>query len=396
MMKISALILTRKLNYGGAQRQLIDLVRAMDKSHFDITVAAFYDGGGMQEEMESVDDVRFVSLHKRGRYDVYGFLSRVMELVHEIRPHVILTQNASKIFAFTAGLRYGCRIVLGILNAGADRSRTNRLDTVLFLLDAKIANRADLLISNSFAGRNYYAGNGYPAGRIVVIPNGFDTGRFYPSRKLGENLRVRWGILPGDILIGVVGRLDQRKDHKTFLEAAARISSIYTDVRFVCVGDGEEGYFKSLQDLTRSLGLEGRVIWAGAQTDMPAVYNALDILASTSVCEGLSNVIGEAMSCGVPCIVTEVGDSDFLLGDQMRIAPPNRPDLIADQWKMLISMSPDERRLIGMRNRERIIQNFSLELLALRTEKALSAVVGGVPVPTDQGLVVVKSEGQGR
>lgn len=386
-MTLRVLFLTRKLGYGGAQRQLIDLVRAMDKSRFDITVATFYEGGEMQEEMASVRDIFFVSLRKSGRYDVYGFVSRLMKLLRDVRPQVIFTQNASSIFAYMAGLWCGCRIVLGILNAGADRSRLNRADPLLQRCDAHIARRADLLIANSFAGRDHYAGNGYPRNKIVVISNGFDAKRFYPSRDLGEALRIKWEVRSEEILIGLVGRLDYRKDHKTFLEAAAQICAIYPAVRFVCVGDGEPEYFKKLQDLADSLGISRRVVWAGALTDMPAVYNALDILASTSVCEGLSNVLGEAMACGVPCTATDAGDSAILLGDPARIAPPQRSDLVAAQWEMIIKMSLDERRLVGMRNRERIVQKFSRELLACRTEAALTAVVNGTTVPIDQNFI---------
>lgn len=383
-MMIRVLFLTRDLGYGGAQRQLIDLVRAMDKTRFNITVAAFYDGGRMQTEMASVEDMHLVSLHKRGRYDVYGFLSRLMKLMRDVRPQVIFTQNASSIFALAAGRSYKCCVILDILNAGINRPHVSRLEPLLFRFKAYLARHADLLIANSFAGREHYAAKGYPRDKVVVISNGFDTHRFYPSRNLGEEFRIHWGVSSDEVLIGLVGRLDDRKDHPSFLKAATIVCAIYPAARFVCVGDGEPEYFKKLQDLAVSLGISGGVIWAGAQTDMPAVYNALDILASTSACEGLSNVIGEAMACGVPCTATDVGDSAVLLGDPSRMSPPARPDLIADRWKMLLSISADERQRIGIRDRERIVKKFSLELLARRTESALSAVVNGRPVSIDQ------------
>ena len=99
-----------------------------------------------------------------------------------------------------------------------------------------------------------------------------------------------------------------------FLQAAARIAAEYPNVRFVCVGHGAASYVAQLKELTRTLGIEDRVMWIDARPDVRAVYNALDVFCSASRSEGFPNVIGEAMACGRHCVVTDVGDSKLVVG----------------------------------------------------------------------------------
>ena len=81
--------LIRALDHGGAERQLIELVKDLDKSRFEITVATFYDGGGLRPEMEKIAGVRVVSLGKKGRWDLLPFVWRLSRLVRRLRPDVL-------------------------------------------------------------------------------------------------------------------------------------------------------------------------------------------------------------------------------------------------------------------------------------------------------------------
>ena len=116
-------------------------------------------------------------------------------------------------------------------------------------------------------------------------------------------------MLEDEKLIGRIARLAPDKGYPIFLEAAALLSKERKDVRFVIAGAGPESYRRQLQLLSQELGLAERLIWAGARPDMPAVYNALDILCSSSDSEGFGLTVAEAMACGVPCVATDVGDS---------------------------------------------------------------------------------------
>src|SRR5712692_4540998 len=117
---------------------------------------------------------------------------------------------------------------------------------------------------------------------MIVIPNGIDTELFRPDKERGLRVRTGWGITENQKLIGIVARLDPMKDHRSFLKAASLLAGERADVRFVCVGDGPDDYRQELRALGQQLGLTDKIKWAERRDDMPAVYNALDILVSSS------------------------------------------------------------------------------------------------------------------
>jgi glycosyltransferase involved in cell wall biosynthesis len=206
---------------------------------------------------------------------------------------------------------------------------------------------------------------------MVVISNSIDTERFQPDSEAGPKVRSEWGISPNTILIGLVGRLNPMKDHPTFLKAAALLSKEMEDVHFVCVGVGEEKYAKELYQLTDDLGISEKIIWAGGRSDMPAVFNAVNIACSSSSDgEGFPNVVGEAMACGVPCVVTDVGDSAWIVRDKGVVVPLKNPEALKTGINDLI-----EKANLDNYNRQEIrqviVEQFSVRQLVLKTKAAL-------------------------
>jgi glycosyltransferase involved in cell wall biosynthesis len=120
------------------------------------------------------------------------------------------------------------------------------------------------------------------------------------------------------------------------------------------------------------LGLTNRLIWVGSREDMPAVYSALDIASSSSSFgEGFSNSIAEAMACGVPCVVTDVGDSAFIVGDTGSIVSPGDHRALATAMLSLIDLPPEKRRVMGEACRARIVSEFGMDKLVQHSEQVL-------------------------
>ena len=116
-----------------------------------------------------------------------------------------------------------------------------------------------------------------------------------------------------------------------------------------------------VRDFAAGLGLENRITWAGERRDLPAIYSALDIATLTSAFgEGFPNTVGEAMACGAPCAVTDVGDSAFLMGEAGISVPISQPEAMAAAWKSLAAESPDQRQARARKSRDRIVSNFSV------------------------------------
>jgi glycosyltransferase involved in cell wall biosynthesis len=317
------LFVIRSLNIGGAERQLIELAGGLRRAGWDVSLATFY-GGGALEPLLASHHVRHVSLRKRGRWDVLPFLWRLVKLVRAERPDVVYTMlTMSNVVAGLLRPFFGdARVVWGVATSNMDLSYYDWLAKVECALEVRLARRADLIVCNSVAGRDHHAARGYPAARTVVVVNGIDSEKFRPDAVARREVRAELGIAADEVVVGVVGRLDPIKDHPNFLAAAAKIAQARRDVRFLCVGDGTAEYREKLVALSRNLGIAERLLWIAERTDIWRIYNALDVGVSSSISEGLTNVIAEAMACGVPCVATAVGDSARLVANPRWLCRP--------------------------------------------------------------------------
>lgn len=313
------------------------------------------------------------SLGKRHRWDVPGFLWRLLQLLRRQRPDILhgylavpnlLTVLLKPLFPRT-------RMVWGERASNVDLSRYDRLSRLSWRVESRLAHFADLIVVNSRAGLRYAAANGFPEEKMVVIPNGIDVERFRPDPEAERRVRTEWGVSDDETLVGLVARMDPMKDHPTFLKAAAMLVSKQGGLRFVCVGDGSAAYLSELQALGRELGLEGRLIWAGARGDMSAVYNALDVAVSSSAYgEGFPNVIGEAMACGVPCVVTDVGDSAWIVGETGFVVEPGAPEALAHAIGRAVALI-EAGGLDPKRVRQGVIERFSLNTMIEKSAEVL-------------------------
>ena len=183
-------------------------------------------------------------------------------------------------------------------------------------------------------------------------------------------MRQRWGAGKGEVVAGLVGRVDAMKDHATFL--AAILACRVPGLRAVCIGGGDPGAVESLRRTVEQQGLAGTVTVTGPVDDMPAAYNGLDLLVSSSLGEGFSNVIAEAMSCGVPCVVTDVGDSAMIVGSFGEVVPPRQPDVMARAIERLVSRLGAP---LSLACRARIVNDFGLDRMVQRTREHMEALV---------------------
>lgn len=363
----------RSLGHGGAERQLIELAKRLGKQSFSVTVATFYDGGGLRPELENQPGVELVSCGKRGRWDWPALVSRMNVLVKKARPHLVhgYMENANEL-ALLLGRWHGAKVAWGMRASDLNESRYE-LVSVWSRRFARWCSRfPDLIIANSHAGKRDYVSHGFPEHKTVVVHNGIDTQKFRPDREAGRRWRERHGISPGERVIGLVGRLDPQKDHTTFLQAAALVMAKRPEVRFVCVGEGPKAeYCARLHKLGEELGLSERLLWLPPTRDVAEVYNGCDLFTLTSAWgEGFANVVGEAMSCGVPVVVSMAGDSPLIVGDSGQVAPVGDVKSFARLWCQHLDLGAAERERLAQRQRQRIEREFSLERLTENTVAA--------------------------
>jgi len=373
--KPRAFLIIPALGAGGAERQMCELVRHMDPGTFDVHLVEIYDSRRTEaraywEDLEALPAVHLHSLRKSPGIKGYLLaLPRFLSLLARHRPDVLYGFMGGTFLAL-AGRLVGAKVVWGIRRTSADPSMMDAFERRLLPWIMRISALAHLAIFNSEAGRRNYEAMGLRSPRRLVIPNGFDTRRFAPDVEAGRSQRRAWDIPEGVPLVGLVGRVVPVKGHATFIRAAARIAGEIQDAHFVCVGDGNRDYLASLRALAASLGLEDRFHWVGEAGRMPAAYNALSLLMLASTDEGCPNVVGEAMACGVPCVVTDVGDAAALVGDTGRVVPSGDAVRLAEEAILQLREEPEAAARCAAAARERICAQFGVDRLARDTEAA--------------------------
>jgi glycosyltransferase involved in cell wall biosynthesis len=226
-----------------------------------------------------------------------------------------------------------------------DLSRYGLVLRLTVRLCAWLSRSVDGIVVNSHAGAHIHRRLGYPARRMTVIDNGFDTESFRPDPGHRAAMRQLLGLADDAFVVGCVARVDEMKDYPTLIAALDKLE----DAVCVAVGKGTE-VLRNVRGL----------IPLGERQDVGRLLNAFDVLISASVTEGFSNAIGEAMTPGVPVIATDVGDSRRIVGDAGIIVPPRNPTALAAAVERL-RQDPEERRAMGRMARRRIEQHFSLQ-----------------------------------
>jgi glycosyltransferase involved in cell wall biosynthesis len=287
------------------------------------------------------------------------------KIIRETAPDVVQTwmYHADLVGGLAARLTRRGRIVWGLHNSTLDPSTTRRTTHWTVAACARLSKTVPhAIVSVAHASRDVHVAAGYDAKKFVVISNGFDVSehRFDPVAR--AELRGELAI-PGDApVIGLVARVDPQKDHATFIRAAEILAARAGSARFLLCGEGATEQNRELLAAVERAGLRRRFHLLGRRSDVVRVLSALDVATlSSAYGEALPLVIGEAMACGVPCVVTDVGDSALLVGDTGRVVPPRDPAALARRWEDLVALGHEGRRRLGHSARQRIEGRFSMQ-----------------------------------
>ncbi|MGF1610072.1 MAG: glycosyltransferase [Kiloniellales bacterium] len=381
-MPIRVVYLIRSLEAAGAERQLVELVRGLDRHAYTPTVLTYYPDGALETELKAAD-ASLVCLDKGGRWDNLSFLRRLRATLRQLDPQILHSyMTTANLFALAArGAAPRARLVWSLRASAMDHRRYGpRLGFPLALterIELALCRRPAIILPNSQAGQAHLLGRGVPADKVTVIENGIDCARFRPRPEARARIRAEWGLAPDVPLVGLAARLDPMKGHAVFLEAAALALRQRPALRFVFIGEERQPLANELKRQAETLDLGERLIWAGARRDMPEALNALDVQVSASLFgEGFSNAVGEAMATGVPCVVTDVGDSARIVGEEGVVVPPGDARALAEGWDRILALPPRARQALGERCRARILEHFSLERMVARTSALYRNLIG--------------------
>lgn len=378
---IRVLHLITNLEMGGAEMMLLKLLSGMDSSQFSSSVVSMISKQGIGSRIEKLGIPVTALGFRRGAVPLRGW-GPLLDLVRRDQPDIIQTwmYHADLAGLLWARLLRIPHLVWNIRHSNLDPGHDSRMTRWVAAACARFSRQPDAIIVNSHAGRTVHEGLGYASRRWEVIPNGFDLDRYRPDRDARQSVRRELCIEGSTPLVGLFARFHPMKDHETFLEAARILGERRPGTRFLLAGTGTGPENSELNAAIEARGLGDSVHRLGIREDVPRLMAALDVLVSSSSSgEGFSNSIGEAMACGVPCVVTDVGDSARIVGQTGVVVPPRDPAALAAGCDRLLGATATARQSIGALARSRVAKRYSIQTVVARYEGLYRELTGGNP-----------------
>lgn len=366
MTPIKIVYVIGSLEAGGAERQLLELLKNLDRRRFEASLvlsdcSTAHQANGLVKE---VYDLRIPSKsNSRWRLRTAKFSRAVLNLssyFKRTRPTIVQAiLPTSNILAAAAGALWTIPVLIGSRRSLVGAYRTTKC---LSIVDRTAARRCDLMLGNSAAVvRELIEVDGLSASTVIRIPNGVDTRKFHPGNR---EERSRYGWTDEHIVFGIVANFIPYKRHIDFVLAAERISTSNPNARFLMAGEDRRGILESLKAEIRVRRLESLFTIIPGTSEPEHLYPAMDVYISTSDTEGLSNVLLEAGASGLPIVATRVGGNPEIVVDGHNgfLIEPRAPESVAAA-ATLLAENPRMRSQMGAQSRERVVAEFSIRAM---------------------------------
>ncbi len=365
---IKAVLLISNLEYGGAQRQVVELANHLNASGHDIHVCCLSGYVPLARELNDADRLLHI-VAKRHKFDV-TVVPRLAKLLTALDTDVVHT------FLFDAEMAGRAASILNrkVAVIGSERNTDyvrRRLHAVCLKATGWLF---DAIIANSHAGKRFQERTlGIAPERVFVVHNGVDTGKFrpYPVSRVREEL----GIAPDAPVVAMFASFKKQKNHLMLFRVARRVLEKLPDARFLCVGGAlHQGlqssglYHQEMLKAVESMGISQAVLAIGNRDDVIDVCNSVDVTVLTSYREGTPNVLLESMACGVPVVANQAADNAVIVPDGRVgfVVAFDDDKAMADRLVEMLE-NPTQREAMGSAARSWAESEFSLSSLACKT-----------------------------
>lgn len=365
------------LNVGGAEIALLNLLSSTSLVTNDISVVVLRDNGPIGDKIKKLGiPVLPLGISKTRPSPLS--LIQLIKILRNLRPDIVQTwmYHADLVGGIAAKIAGGSKISWGIhhtaLDKKLDTARTVKVMRLCAILSGILP---DKIICCSQATLDAHHPLGYNLKKLTIIPNGFDLQEYRPDKEARKTIREELGISSETPLIGLAGRFHPLKDHRNFIQAAGLLLTNNPNVQFLLCGTNITYDNFDLSDLIRRYANPSHFHLLGQRNDMKKIYASLDIYTSSSIGEAFPLVIGEAMACGTPCVVTDVGDSAIIVKDTGHVVPPKDHHALAEAWAKLLSLPTETRIGLGATARNRIRKKFNLTLISEKYQNVYAALL---------------------
>ena len=348
---------------------MLQLVQRLSPSEFGTKVISLTEKGAVGLELEA-SGIAVQAMNMSRALPNPLSLFRLSSMLRKWRPDVIQTwlYHGDLVGGLAAKLAGRRRVVWNVRHSDFDPRHDRRSTIWCARACAALSSRLpSAIVCNSDAAASIHVALGYDGDRMRIIPNGVDVETFRPDSSARSDVREELGV-PGDgFLIGLVGRFHPQKDHRGFVDAAGRMASLDGRARFVLCGENVTRDNPVLASWIEVTGYGDRFHLLGVRSDVRRITAALDVsTSSSSHGESFSNAVVEAMACGVPCVVTDVGDSRSIVDDTGIAVPPGSPAALVEAWRSLLDMSASRKSSMGAAARRRAADEYSIETMVAR------------------------------
>lgn len=358
--------LVNTLEIGGLERVVLDLVRCRTRDVYSMRVICVDNAGVLRPQFENLG-VPVETIGTEG--SVPRRIFRLARRLRQLRPHVVHTHNPKAHLHGSLASR-----LAGVPLVVHTKHGRGYADRPLFAAFSRLASRwtAEFIAVSEDAALIAHELEGVPTGKLRVIHNGIDTDRF-AIRDARPAYAERRAV--------TVSRLDLVKDQATLLRAMRRAVDQAPEFQLDIVGDGPTK--AELVRLRQDLGLTEHVRFHGYREDVGRFLRAADFFVLSSISEGVSLALLEAMACGLPAVATDVGGNREVVmpGETGYLVPARSPDLLA---KMMLRIQADHGGLerMGRAARARVEQHFNLRSVVAAYEAVyLARLRGGAAQP---------------
>jgi len=359
------------LPIGGAERALFNLVSEDINSKNKHTVISLLDQGFFGKKMINIG-VTVIALGIKNPLLSIFSLVKLYRFINNIKPDVIQGwMYQGNLAAWVARTLFYRKSVLvwGVRHSLSDICKETLKMRLTIKLNRALSKNPDAIVYNSIVSKGQHKEYGFCHKNSLLIANGIDTKLFSPSVTISKSVRQQLGIPINNLVVGNFGRFHPMKNHKGFILAAIDLLHLNKDIHFLLTGNDID--FNNIE-LNKLIPKQFRKSFhlLGACENIPELMKALDVLCVSSQWgEAFPNVIGEAMSTRVLCLSTDIGDSQYIIGDTGIVIPSGDRNSLLCALKDSISMSREDRINLGIGARQRIINLYSVELM---TDKFIS------------------------
>lgn len=366
--KVKILYIALDMDLGGLQRVVNLLIRRINKELFVPYLCCLDRGGIFCEELKANEVGTYILNRKPGPFDAQLFKNLCKILVdNEI--DIIHSQNGCSLYSALAGWKAG---VKGIVHTDHGRLVPDKMSAVL-------EDRFSSWMMDRFVGVSEnlteYLETGIKINKkkLVTIINGVDTDRFVPFDPEQRNkLRDAIGLHRDDKVLGTICRLDPIKNLDFLIRCLPSLSDSVPGCKLLIVGDGPSE--ESLKAYAKSIGMASKVIFMGRSSEVEKVLPVFDLYVCSSLSEGTSMTILEAMACGLPIVASAVGGNVKLVDHSNGLLFPLNDEKAFIQGAISLLKNPELLMKMGGCSRARVEADFNLDRFVSRYEEVYQSV----------------------